>query len=531
MSAARPLSRLELIRATGTVMGAFLLSRVLGLVRELIIGQQFGTSGQLDAYLAAFRIPDLLFQLVAGGALASAFIPTFSTFLAREDADRAWYLMSNVVNALLALLAALSALAGVLAPVLVARVVAPGFPPERQALTVHLMRIMLLSPVIFGVSGVLMGVLNSFGRFLLPALAPAAYNLCIILGAWLLGPRMGVQGLALGVVAGAGLHLGVQVPALVRLRPRYTLALDLRFPGLREVARLMLPRSLGLGIVQLNFLVNTILASGLAAGSLAALNYAWLLMLLPQGILAQAVGTAVFPTLSALAAQARRDEMRDTLAATLRGLLFLAIPASLGLFFLRRPLVEVLFQRGAFTAQSTDLVAAALAFYAFGLAAHSALEVIARAFYALHDTLTPVLVGGLAMLVNVALGVAAVLTLRHRPDAHAYLALANTVATVAEAGILFGLLRRRLEGLGGAGLAPALLRILAASAGMGVFLAILPRLAPSLGSLAHLALGVAGGALVYLALAALAGAQEIRLVLAWRRGQADLAPPSAGGQA
>jgi putative peptidoglycan lipid II flippase len=519
MSAARPLSRLELLRAMGTVMGAFLLSRALGLLRELIIGQQFGTSGQLDAYLAAFRIPDLLFQLMAGGALASAFIPTFSGFLAQEDERGAWYLMSNVVNALLLLLAGLSVLAGVFAPALVSHVVAPGFPPERQALTAHLMRIMLISPAVFGVSGVLMGVLNSFGRFLLPALAPAAYNLCIILGAWLLGPRMGVQGLALGAVAGAWLHLGVQLPGLSRLRPRYTLALDLHFAGLREVARLMLPRSLGLGIVQLNFLVNTVLASGLAAGSLAALNYAWLLMLLPQGILAQAVGTAVFPTLSALAAQARLDEMRETLADTLRGLLFLAFPASVGLFFLRRPLVEALFQRGAFTVQSTDLVSAALAFYAFGLVAHSALEVIARAFYALHDTLTPVLVGGLAMLVNVVLGVAAVLALRHRPDAHAYLALANTVATTAEAGILLGLLRRRLEGLGGETFSRALLRTVGATAAMGAFLALLPHLAPHLGSLAYLALGAAGGALVYLAAAALMGAREVALLLAWARGR------------
>jgi putative peptidoglycan lipid II flippase len=211
--------------------------------------------------------------------------------------------------------------------------------------------------------------------------------------------------------------------------------------------------------------------------------------------------------------------MRETLADTLRGLLFLAFPASVGLFFLRRPLVEALFQRGAFTVQSTDLVSAALAFYAFGLVAHSALEVIARAFYALHDTLTPVLVGGLAMLVNVVLGVAAVLALRHRPDAHAYLALANTVATTAEAGILLGLLRRRLEGLGGETFSRALLRTVGATAAMGAFLALLPHLAPHLGSLAYLALGAAGGALVYLAAAALMGAREVALLLAWARGR------------
>jgi len=519
VSTARPLSRRELLRATGTVMAAFLVSRLLGLARELIIGQQFGTSGDLDAYLAAFRVPDLLFQLIAGGALASAFIPTFSSFLATEDEGDAWFLMSNVVNFLLVVLSLLSLLAAWLAPSLVASVVAPGFPPERQALTVRLMRMMLISPAVFGVSGVLMGVLNSYGRFLLPALAPAAYNLSIILGALILGPRMGVQGLAVGVVVGALLHLGVQVPGLCKLRPRYVLALDVRFAGLREVVRLMLPRSIGLGVVQLNFLVTTVLASGLATGSLAALNYAWLLMLLPQGILAQAVGTAVFPTLSTLVAQSRMEELRSTLADTMRALLFLAIPASLGLFLLREPLVEVLLQRGAFTAHSTAMVVAALGFYAFGLVAHSVLEVIARAFYALHDTLTPVLIGGLAMLINAVLSVAAVLTLAHRWDAHAYLALANTVATTAEALVLFWLLRPRVGGFAGTALYRSLLRTLGAAALMSVSLALLAWLAPDMPALAHLGLGVLVGAAVYLLAATLFGSRETALLLGWVHGK------------
>ncbi|MGQ9586245.1 MAG: murein biosynthesis integral membrane protein MurJ [Anaerolineae bacterium] len=517
MSTARPLSRGELVRASGTVMGAFLLSRLLGLARELIIGQQFGTSGDLDAYLAAFRVPDLLFQLVAGGALASAFIPTFSSYLAREDEEDAWLLVSHVVNALLLVLAACSLLAAWLAPSLVAWVVAPGFPPEQQALTARLMRLMLISPAVFAVSGVLMGVLNSFGRFFLPALAPAAYNLCIILGAVLLGPRLGVQGLALGAVAGSLLHLGVQLPGLKAVGPRYAPVLDPRFPGLREVIRLMLPRSVGLGVVQLNFLVNTVLASGLATGSLAALNYAWLLMLLPQGVLAQAVATAVFPTFSTLAAQSRLEAMRDTLADTLRALLFLALPASVGLFFLRGSLVEVLLQRGAFTPHSTAMVVAALGFYAFGLVAHSALEVIARAFYALHDTLTPVLVGGMAMLVNVTLSVAAVLTVGHWPNAHAYLALANTVATTAEAAILFGLLWPRLGGLGSTGLLRALGGTLASTVVMGAALALVGWWGVGWPAAARLALGVLAGGAVFLVAATALRCEEVAVALGWLR--------------
>ncbi|NLE76051.1 MAG: murein biosynthesis integral membrane protein MurJ [Chloroflexi bacterium] len=496
MAQARPLNRRELARATGTVMAAFLLSRLLGLARELIIGHQFGTSGDLDAYLAAFRVPDLLFQLVAGGALASAFIPTFSALLSRGDERAGWRLTSHVVNLLLVVLALASLLAAWQAPWLMAHVVAPGFPPERQALAARLMRLMLLSPVVFSVSGILMGVLNSYSRFLLPALAPAVYNLCIILGAWLLAPSLGVYGLAYGVVVGAALHLAVQLPDLARLRPSYTPTLDLRSADLREVVRLMLPRSFGLGLVQLTFLVNTILASTLAAGSLAALNYAWLLMLLPQGILAQAAGTVVFPTLSALAAQARAAEMRHTLADTLRALLFLTLPVALGLFFLRTPLVELLFQRGAFTERSTAMVVAALALYALGLPAHSALEVIARGFFALHDTLTPVLVGMGAMTANIALGVVAVLALGHQPHAHAYLALANTVATTVEVLLLGALLHRRVGGFGDTALADSLTRTVWATAAMSALLGVaMPRLAawaPAVQLAAGAALG--GGA-------------------------------------
>ncbi|MFB0537413.1 MAG: murein biosynthesis integral membrane protein MurJ, partial [Anaerolineae bacterium] len=285
------------------MIAAFALSRVLGLAREMIIGQQFGTSGELDAYLAAFRLPDILFQLVAGGALGSAFIPTFSGYLARGAERGAWRLASAVINLVLVVLSALALLAAAFAPLLVAKVVAPGFDPAKRALTVQLMRLMLLSPVIFGVSGIVMGILNSYQHFLLPALAPIVYNLSIIGAAFFLSPSLGIQSLAVGVVVGSVLHLAVQIPALIRRGMDYSPILGLGNPGVREVGRLMAPRVLGLAVVQLNFLINTILASGLADGSLAALNFAWLLMLLPQGIFAQALATAAFPTFSELAAK------------------------------------------------------------------------------------------------------------------------------------------------------------------------------------------------------------------------------------
>jgi putative peptidoglycan lipid II flippase len=490
-------------------MALFVASRALGLAREIVIARQFGTSAGLDAYLAAFRLPDLLFQLVAGGALGSAFIPIFTGYLAREDLAGAWRLASAVINWVLLILTTLALLAAWGAPLLVARVVAPGFSEPQQALTAELMRLMLVSTVVFGVSGVVMGALNARQHFLLPALAPIVYNLAIIGGALLLGPRWGVRGLAIGVVIGACGHLAVQLPELLRQGMSYHPVLAPRDPGVREVARLMAPRALGLAAVQLNFLVNTILASGLATGSIVALNYGFLLMLLPQGIFAQAVATAAFPTFSTLAAQGATAEMRRTFANTLRAVLYLSVPAAVGLIVLRRPLVALVLQRGAFTADSTAAVAWALLFYALGLVGHAAVEILARAFYALHDTKTPVAVGVAAMLGNVGLSLAFLQLFRSVGWApYGGLALANSVATTAEMAALLLLLRGRLGGLGGRGLAAATARIALGAALMGAALALYGRWGSGLSVWASGGLGIALGGALYAAVTWALGAEE-----------------------
>ena len=291
---ASPFERIA--RAAGLVMVLFVASRALGLVREIVIGAHFGASAELDAYLAAFRLPDLLFTLVAGGALASAFIPTFSERLALGDRASAWDLAAKVANLLLLALTGLAMLAALLARPLVEHIIAPGFTPEQQALAASLMRWMLISTVIFGISGLVMGILNAFQHFLLPALAPVFYNLSIIVAAVTLAPQLGVRALVIGVVVGAVLHLLVQAPGLIHFGARWSPATSLADPGVREVMKLMAPRVLGLAVVQINFMINVFLASGLVTGSISALNYAWLIMLLPQGIFAQAIATAAFPT-------------------------------------------------------------------------------------------------------------------------------------------------------------------------------------------------------------------------------------------
>jgi putative peptidoglycan lipid II flippase len=458
----------QIARAAGLVMALFVVSRALGLLREMVISHQFGTGGDLDAYLAAFRLPDILFQVVAGGALASAFIPTFASFWARDDESGAWRLASAVINLVFVLTAALAIIAVVLAPWLVRTIIAPGFDPARQALTVKLMRLMLLSPAVFGVSGVVMGILNAQQHFLLPALAPILYNLGIIAGALLLAPALGVLGLAVGVVAGALGHMLVQVPGLVRHGMRYTPTLGLRDPGVHTVGRLMLPRMVGLAAVQINFLVTTVLASGLAPGSLSALNYAWLLMLLPQGVFAQAIATAAFPTFSAQAAKGQQAAMRSTLAATLRAVLYLAVPAAVGLIVLRLLLVQIIFERGAFTATSTQMVAWALGLFALGLPAHAVVEITVRAFYAMHDTRTPVAIGIGAMGLNVILSLAFVRifeALGWMP--HGGLALSNSLATTVEMVLLLAILRRRMAGLEGRRTVASLARTVFAAIVMG----------------------------------------------------------------
>jgi putative peptidoglycan lipid II flippase len=370
--------------------------------------------------------------------------------LTKEKNRQAWRLASAIGNLVLIVLVVLSALAAIFAPQIVRYVLAPGFAgdPSKEILTVDLLRLMLPSAALFGISGLVMGILNSYQVFFIPAITPAMYQLGMIFGVLVLAPRMGIYGLGLGVLIGAGLHLGLQIPALIRQKGQYFLTLGMDMPSVRELARLMGPRLLGVAVVQLNFWVNTRLASQQPEGSVTGVVFAFTLMLMPQAAIAQSIAIAAMPTFSAQVARGRLDEMRSSLAASLRGVLLLSIPASLGLILLREPVITLLYQRGEFTVRSTELVAWALLWYAAGLVAHSVVEILARAFYALHDTRTPVLVGAGAMSLNVAFsfGFSALFD-RVGWMPHGGLALANSLATALEMVGLLILMRRRLNGL------------------------------------------------------------------------------------
>ncbi len=489
-------------------MATFLISRLLGLLRDVAIGAQFGTSGSYDAYVAAFRIPDIIYTLIAGGILVSAFVPTFTDYLARDDRPGAWRMASTVINLVTLILIAAAVIAVLLAGPIVRYLLAPGFSPEKQQLTIQLMQLMLVPPIIFGISGVVMGILYAHQSFWLPGLAPSMYNLGIIAGALLLAPTLGVFGLAIGAIIGALLHLLVQIPGLIKVKARYTARLAVRDPGVQEVMRLMLPRLFGVAVVQLNFLVETSLASLLSTGAVSALNYAWRVMLTPQAVVAQSVATAAFPTFADQYSRGQLPQLRSSLAATIRSILFIAIPASIGLLVLCKPIIQLVFQRGQFTEESTVLVAAALGAYSLGLIGHSGVEILVRAFYALHDTKTPVLLGILSLIINLIISLSLINVLGVTG-----LALANTIAALVEMVLLIVMIRKRLGGLDDRRLALSALKTTIAAVVMGVAVWGFLGVAANTGVIVRAFGGIAIGVGAFFVIAWLLRSEELRGVL------------------
>jgi len=442
----------QIARSAGKVMIALLLGNLTNLVSLILNATTFGAQADMDAFLAANRVSETLFLLMAGGALGSAFIPTFTGLLTKGERNPAWRLASAIANLVLVVLILAAILAAIFAQPLVHYVLAPGFAsnPAQEALTVRLLRIMLPSAVVFGLSGLVMGILNSHQVFFIPALTPAMYRLGMIFGVLFLSPKMGIFGLAWGVVIGACLHLLLQLPSLIMLKGSYFPTFGLKMVDVRQVGLLMLPRVFGVAVVQLNFWVNTHLASRMSEGSVTGITWGLTMMLMPQAIIAQSVAMAAMPTLSAQFTLNKLDDLRLSLAASLRGILFLAIPASLGLILLRQPIVALMLQYGKFTETSTQLISWALLWYSAGLVGHCVVEILARAFYAMHDTKTPVLIGSVAMGLNVIFSVLFsgwFARLGWMP--HGGLALANSLATGLEAVSLWLLMRRKLGGLEG----------------------------------------------------------------------------------
>ena len=427
-----------LARAGMVVSGAFLISRLLGYVRYVVIGNSGLLAGDLDTFFAAFRLPDLIFQLVAAGALSSALIPVMAALLAEGEESHAWRVVSTIVNLMLIALTALAIVLFVLAPV-VMKVIAPGFGPVQLERSVELTRTMLLSPIFLALGAVATSVLNSGGRFAASAVAPIVYNLVIIAAALVLVPSFGVEGLAIGVVLGSLGHLLVQIRPLARLGFRYSPRIDSGDPHARKALLLMAPRAIGLGATQITFIVVGALATTVGVGALTDFNFAFVLLQIPLGVIGVPLGIVVLPTLSRNAAVGHEVSFASLLTRALRLLVYVMVPITAVTIILREPVVEVLFGSGKISQPNLDLIASTLAYFAIGLTAHALIAVLARGFYARQDTVTPVLAAIAAVAINCSLAVVLV-----GEYGLAGIALAIAAAAWIEALALLAILHHRL---------------------------------------------------------------------------------------
>jgi putative peptidoglycan lipid II flippase len=440
MSAHRTLATAGLV-----LSGMFLIARILGWVRTFVIVGAFGVGRELDIFNAAFRLPDLIFQLVAAGALSSALIPVISGLFATDEQAHAFRVVSTVTNVMVALLLVLAIVAFITAPILVPAIT-PGFvgDPDKMARTIDQTRIMLLSPIFLAVGAVAMSLLNARGRFAASAIAPIVYNLAIIAGALLLKPALGVAGLAVSVVLGSLSHVLVQVPSVLGLGYRHRLRIDLEDPQARRALALMVPRAIGLGVTQITFIVATAIATGFGDGALSAYQLAFVLLQIPLGVIGVPLGVVILPALSRDAATGNDVEFAGLVSRATRLLLFVMIPiAGLGIV-LAHQVVTLLFGGGPSSPASLDQTAATLMTFLLGLAAHALIAVLARGFYAQQDTKTPVAAGIVSVAFNTTLAVILAGPLGLGLPG---IGLAIAIGAWIEALLLLVLLRRRAPGL------------------------------------------------------------------------------------
>lgn len=450
-------------KAAAFLMAANLVSRILGFFRESLVAGLFGKNDLTDAFNTAFILPDLLYWLLVGGVLSSAFIPVVSEYIAKGQREEGWRIISSVVNLIFVALSSLTVLGLILTPQFV-QLQVPGFDAHTTALTIHLTRIILIQPLILALSGLTMGILNAHKVFWPSALGSVLYNACIIVfGTLFTYLGLGISGFAFGVVIGAVANFSVQIPSLRRIGMKYHPIIEFRHPGVRRIGALAIPIVLSYTLNQLQVIVNSHLGSSLPAGSLTAVWQSYRLYQLPVGIFALAIAVAVFPTLTEQATLGHWQEFKATSSSALRTIIFITVPISMGMIVLRYPLIRVLFQHGQFTAADTAATAIPLLYFAVGIAAQSVIQILPRMFYALQDTWTPVLLGLVAMGVNILLMILLV-----KPLAHGGLAFATSIAAVVNMFLLLFVLRRRLGAMDGRRIFATFMKSLAAAAVMGL---------------------------------------------------------------
>jgi putative peptidoglycan lipid II flippase len=537
-SSAKPPAPERLARSASIVGLAILASRVLGLVREQVFAASFGAGRELDAFITAFRIPNLFRDLFAEGALSAAFVTCFTQTLSREGEARAWRLANLVVHALLVVVGGIVLLGIVFAPWIVS-LIAPGFAeiPGKSELTAHLTRLMFPFLLLVALAAVAMGMLNARGRFGVPASASSFFNLgSIVVGvaaAWWLAPlymagvwatgsasgadatpgaaERAIVGMAIGTVVGGALQLLVQLPTLHRLGYRYRPLLSFRDPGVRQVLALMGPATIGAAAVQVNVLVNSNFASQLGDGAVSWLNVAFRFMQLPIGLFGVAVGVVALPSVSRSAERSDMAGFNATIARALRLVFGLCLPAAVGLAVLAPEFVGLVYEHGRFDAYDTRMASQALVAYSIGLAGYANIKVMVPAFFALGDARTPALISCLSILINAG---GNWLVINRLGGGHTGLAAVTSLVALLNFAILFVLLRRRIgvfPGLGG-----AVLRLAVASLAVGVsclavrsLVALIVPIDDAAGRALIACLAVPVGAVVFAAVAARLGVAEV----------------------
>jgi putative peptidoglycan lipid II flippase len=468
----------KIARAAGTVSVAVMASRVLGLVREQVFAGFFGAGFAFDAFVVAYRIPNLLRDLFAEGALSSAFVTVFTDYQQRQGMERTWRLANNAL-ACLALVVGAVVLAGIIFSHNLVGLLAPDFAlvPGKTDLTTLMTRIMCPFLLLVSLAAVVMGILNAEGKFFIPSLASSFYNLGAIvagLSLSLVAPRLGyhpIVGMAVGTLIGGGLQLAVQLPLLrqVGFRPQWVM--EFREPGLLRIMRLMLPAVVGLSATQINIFINTFYASSCQQGSLSWLNYAYRLVHLPMGLFGVALMVATLPVVSRHAAVRDLPALKGAFQSSLTLVLLLTLPAACGLIFLARPIIALIYQHGHFTALDTQQTAAALALFAVGLAAFAGVKIMVPVFYALDDTRIPVVGSFITVAANLV-----IINLIIGPLQHLAIALSTSLSVMVNLVFLSAMLYRKVGGFSVGYLLTALAKVLAVSLIMGLAAAGLHRL-------------------------------------------------------
>ncbi|MEJ2690652.1 MAG: murein biosynthesis integral membrane protein MurJ [Deltaproteobacteria bacterium] len=483
----------KIARSAGTVGIAVMCSRVLGLVREQVFAALFGAGFAYDAFVVAFRIPNLLRDLFGEGALSAAFVTVFSDYDENRGEVATWQLANNVF-CVIAILLSLISLGGIYFSENLVRLLAPdyGLIAGKVALTTKLTAIMFPFLIFVSLSAVIMGILNAKGRFFVPSMASSFFNLGSIAGGVALAltlPRFGqpaIVGMAIGTLLGGILQLGWQLPSLFRVGFRLQLLFRLRDPGLLRIFRLMIPAIVGLSATQLNIFINTFFASSCVQGSVSWLNYAFRLVQFPIGVFGVAVSIATLPVISRYAAVKNIQAIRETYASAMLMGFCLTLPASVGLIVLAEPIIRLIFQHGAFSAFATAKTAEALLFYSIGLFAYSAVKIMVPVFYALDNTRYPVIASFLAVITNVVIILLSLHSLQHRA-----IALATSCSMIGSFSFLSVVLYRKLEGYSISHLGRGTLKIGLACAVMGIYLVWLKKtVLPAGGSFGLLHLGL-----------------------------------------